>query len=246
MFAGNRRGALKGTRVGQYEAMTATDPDLSAADVAWDLEPLLDGAPSPLELMAQAKELAQGLAAYRGRVGALEAAELAELMTTLARINELIGRAGNYGMLRFSENTLDPERGALMQQVQEQATEVGTLLVFVELEFAAADDEHAARVLADPVLSFCRHHLELTRLNRPHLLTEPEEKVLIETSVTGASAWVRLPCWSCPTTTGWGAPTGTAASLRSSSRASCRATRSSCMAIATSIRRPLRAAFGSG
>ncbi|MDH4077770.1 MAG: M3 family oligoendopeptidase, partial [Acidimicrobiia bacterium] len=106
--------------------------------------------------------------------------------------NELMGRAGHYGMLRFSENTLDPERGALMQQVQEQATEVGTLLVFVELEFAAADDEHAARVLADPVLHFCRHHLELTRLNRPHLLSEPEEKVLIETSVVGASAWVRL------------------------------------------------------
>lgn len=172
--------------------MTATDPDLSAADVAWDLEPLLDGAPSPLELIAQAKELAQGLAGYRGRVGTLEAAELAELMTTVAEINELMGRAGNYGMLRFSENTLDPERGALMQQVQEQATEVGTLLVFVELEFAAADDGHVTRVMADPVLDFCRHHLELTRLNRPHLLTEPEEKVLIETSVTGASAWVRL------------------------------------------------------
>jgi len=172
--------------------MTATDPDLSAADVAWDLEPLLDGAPSPLDLIAQAKELAQGLDGYRGRVGTLEAAELAELMTTVARINELMGRAGNYGMLRFSENTLDPERGALMQQVQEQATEVGTLLVFVELEFAAADDGHATRVLADPALEFCRHHLELTRLNRPHLLTEPEEKVLIETSVTGASAWVRL------------------------------------------------------
>ncbi len=172
--------------------MTATDPDLSAADVAWDLEPLLDGAPSPLELIAQAKELALGLAGYRGRVGTLEAAELASLMTTVAEINELMGRAGNYGMLRFSENTLDPERGALMQQVQEQATEVGTLLVFVELEFAAADDGHVTRVIADPVLEFCRHHLELTRLNRPHLLTEPEEKVLIETSVTGASAWVRL------------------------------------------------------
>ncbi len=172
--------------------MTATDPDLSAADVAWDLEPLLDGAPSPLELISRAKDLAQGLTGYRGRVGTLEAAELAELMTVVAEINELMGRAGNYGMLRFSENTLDPERGALMQQVQEQATEVGTLLVFVELEFAAADDAHVARVLGDPVLAFCRHHLELTRLNRPHLLTEPEEKVLIETSVTGASAWVRL------------------------------------------------------
>ncbi|MFT7598539.1 MAG: oligoendopeptidase F, partial [Acidimicrobiales bacterium] len=54
------------------------------------------------------------------------------------------------------------------------------------------DDEHVALVLADQRLEFCRHHLENLRRNRPHLLSEPEEMVLTEKSVTGASAWVRL------------------------------------------------------
>ena len=64
--------------------------------------------------------------------------------------------------------------------------------MFIELEFAAADDDHAAAVLSDDRLGFCRHHLENTRRNRPYLLTEPEETILLETSVSGPSAWVRL------------------------------------------------------
>ncbi len=172
--------------------MTVTDADLAASDITWDLEPLLGDAASPDELVAAAKERAESLQGYRGRVASLDAGELAELMSAVAEINELISRAGHYGMLRFSENTLDPERGAEMQKLQEASTAVGALLVFVTLEFAAVDDEHAEAVLADDRLDFCRHHLVTTRLNRPHLLSEAEETVLIETSVTRGSAWVRL------------------------------------------------------
>lgn len=178
--------------IGHPGNMTATDVDLSASEVTWDLEPLLDGAASAGELIDQAKERAEALQCYRGRVATLDAGGLAELMTELAEINELMSRAGHYGMLRFSENTLDPERGALMQQLQESSTAVGSLLVFVDLEFAAADDGHVDQILADERLAFCRHHLVTTRLNRPHLLTEAEETVLIETSVTRGAAWVRL------------------------------------------------------
>ena len=37
-----------------------------------------------------------------------------------------------------------------------------------------------------------RHYLEQKRAWRPHFLTEPEEKILEEKSVTGRSAFVRL------------------------------------------------------
>jgi oligoendopeptidase F len=110
----------------------------------------------------------------------------------LARVNELVSRAGHYGMLRFTEDTGDPERGAAMQRLEEISTSIASSLVFVDLEFAATDDANAERVLADDRLDFCRHHLRQLRLTRPHLLSEAEETVLLETSVSGASAWVRL------------------------------------------------------
>ena len=47
-------------------------------------------------------------------------------------------------------------------------------------------------MLADDALAFCRHHLASARRYRPHLLTEPEERILADKATTGRSAWARL------------------------------------------------------
>ena len=172
--------------------MTTTEADLTAADVTWDLEPLLDGADNPDELIERAKIIADDIEASRGTVATMGAEDLAALMHKLADINELMSRAGHYGMLKFTENTADPERGALMQGLEEESTSIASQLIFIDIEFAAAEDDHVTTVLADERLDFCRHHLQNTRRNRPHLLSEAEETVLLESSVSGASAWVRL------------------------------------------------------
>src|SRR5581483_255138 len=83
-------------------------------------------------------------------------------------------------------------RGALLQRMQERATEIQTKLLFFELEWAAVDDARAEELLRSDGLEFCRHHLRSVRRYRPHLLTEPEEKVLAEKSITSQSAWARL------------------------------------------------------
>ncbi len=166
--------------------------DLAASDVAWNIETLLPDGATPDDLLDQAETLVDGLAGFRGRVATLDAGEMADLMTTIAEIGELSSRAGHYVMLKFSENTADPERGAAMVAMQERSTGTATKMIFIDLEWAAAEDEHADALLADERLDFCKHHLENMRRNRPHLLSEAEETVLTETSVTGASAWVRL------------------------------------------------------
>src|SRR5262249_48420758 len=53
-------------------------------------------------------------------------------------------------------------------------------------------DADAARLAADPRLASYRHFLEQKRAWKPHYLSEPEEKVLEEKSVTGRAAFVRL------------------------------------------------------
>jgi oligoendopeptidase F len=113
-------------------------------------------------------------------------------MHELVEINERVGRAASYAMLQFAVDTADPRRGALLQRVRERGTAIETTLLFFDLEWAALDEERAAELLEGEGLDFCRHHLRTQRRYRPHLLSEPEERVLAEKGVTGQSAWSRL------------------------------------------------------
>ena len=178
-------------------APTSTDPELE--HVAWDLSHLLAGstqydpAAAIDATLAGAQQAADAFAErYRGRVAELDGPGLAEAMHEVEAIEEAVGRVYSYAGLDFATNTADPKRGALMQRVQELATAIQTRLVFWDLEWAAVDDARADELLAHDELDFCRHHLLQARRYRPHLLSEPEEKVHAEKALTARSAWQRL------------------------------------------------------
>jgi oligoendopeptidase F len=176
-----------------------TDPEL--LETAWDLEPLVDGdGEAGVERMldeaiAVAATFSEN---YAGKVAELDRAGIVKAMHELELVYDLVGRAASFASLQFSTDTADPKRGALLQRVQERGTEVETSLLFFDLEWAALDDQRADELLAEPdngsddELAFCRHHLRTARRYRPHLLSETEEKLLAEKSISSQSAWARL------------------------------------------------------
>jgi oligoendopeptidase F len=169
------------------------DPEL--LETAWDLDPLVDGqgADGALAKLDDADRRATEFAErYAGHVAELDGPGLVAAMRELEAIEDVAGRAGTYAGLRFSTDTLDAERGALMQRVQERGTVIQTKLLFFGLEWAALDDGKAEELLAAEGLDFARHHLRMERRYRPYLLSEPEEKILAEKQVTARAAWSRL------------------------------------------------------
>src|SRR4051812_14510558 len=175
-----------------------TDSDLE--QVSWDLTDLLEGAGADGDpragvdaLLDESKRRADAFAAtYAGKVAALDGPGLVAAMRELGELEEIAGRAAMYAHLSFSVDTADPARGALLQRVQEKGTAIETALLFFELEWAALDDAKADELLAADGLDFARHHLATARRYRPHLLSEPEERMLTEKALSGRSAWVRL------------------------------------------------------
>jgi oligoendopeptidase F len=178
-------------------APEVTDPQLDA--VAWDLSHLLNGAgeQSPAAavdaMLDESQRRADAFAeAHAGKIAELDGPALVKAMHDMAELQDLLGRAASYAMLWFSGNTADPARGALLQRMQEKATAIETRLLFFELEWAALPDERADELLATDGIEFARHHLHTARRYRPHLLSEPEEKILAEKGLTGRTAWTRL------------------------------------------------------
>src|SRR5580704_17485595 len=147
------------------------DPEL--LETEWDLGPLVDGdeeSGAERQLEEAARRADAFAETYVSRIEELDSAELAEAMHELAALNELVGRAGSFASLRFATDTADAKRGALLQLVQERATEIETKLLFFELEWAALPDARAEELLADDALGFCAHYLRSARRYRPHLL----------------------------------------------------------------------------
>ncbi|MDP9385126.1 MAG: M3 family oligoendopeptidase [Actinomycetota bacterium] len=174
-------------------APEVTDPEVE--QVAWDLAPLLDGAGEAGidAMLADAQGRADAFAErHAGRIAELDGPALVAAMHELAELSEIVGRVGSYAMLHFSTDTADPARGALLARIQEKGTAIETRLIFFELEWAALDDARADELLAAEGLDFARHHLRSARRYRPHLLSEPEERILAEKALSGSSAWSRL------------------------------------------------------
>jgi oligoendopeptidase F len=175
--------------------MTTAAPDQALQEARWNLDPLVHGRGSEgtLELLSEARERSVAFAEkHRGKVSELDAPGLVAAMRELEEIFDKVGRAGSYASLRFTIDTADPERGALLQQVQERGAEIETSLLFFELEWNELPDSQADALLEVEELEFCRHYLRTSRRYRPHQLTEPEERIITEVDVTGSSAFARL------------------------------------------------------
>ena len=177
------------------DAATAEQTDGALAAARWDLDPLVhgEGGDGALRMLDEAEERAEAFAAeHRGKVAELDVAGVAAAMRELEQLSDLVGRAGTFAALAFSVDTLSAEIGALMQRVRERSAAIETTLLFFDLEWNQLDDERAEELLADDGLERWRHHLTTLRRYRPHQLSEPEERILTETAVTGPSAFSRL------------------------------------------------------
>ena len=175
--------------------MEAEFPESAAGaeDVRWQLADLYDSTEVLEDDLRTAADEAEAFAKrYRSQIAACSAEELADALADYEAVQDRLGRASTYAFLNWATDTNDPERGALLQKVKEQATQIEQQLLFLEVELARLSDAQAEAFIEADALAGYRHYLETERLQKEHVLSEPEEKILSEKNVTGRSAWTRF------------------------------------------------------
>lgn len=166
-----------------------------AENVIWDLSVFYSGADDPAiqRDMEQVLAMADKFAAdYRGRVAQLDAEEMVDAMKAIEAINDFAGRISSFAFLLYTTDTNNPQYGALVQKITEYNSLLQQKTLFFDLEWKAVDDAQAQKLLADPTLGKYRHPLEADLRYKPHMLSEAEEQILVEKSVTGREAWNRF------------------------------------------------------
>jgi oligoendopeptidase F len=166
-----------------------------AENVVWDLSVLYAGLDDPkieadmTHYMGQVQAFAND---YRGKVGQLDPEELYEAMERSEGLYDGAGKIISFASLNYSTDTADPKRGALMQKATEFYSGINQQMLFFMLEWNLLPEDHAKKMMANPTLEKYAHHLEAERIYTPYQLSESEERILSEKSVTGNSAWVRF------------------------------------------------------
>ena len=173
----------------------ATAVQTGAEQVEWDLSDLYAGEDDPR--LAGDLDAAKAAASdfherFAGRVAELPAAELADATAELERIISAVRNVTLFARLRFDADTADETRARFLAKMEEELTALENDLRFFELEWAALEDEQAASLLEAPELERYANFLRAQRRFRPHLLSEPEERISAEKSISGSTAWGRL------------------------------------------------------
>lgn len=180
--------------------MSSTKRASTAAGVSWNLNDLYSGLDDPKitrDLQAARTRAEAFEKQYRGNIQTLSpdtkgAATLRSAVAELESLSEQMDRPAVYASLVHAAKTDDPKHGALLTKVREERTSINKHLIFFDLEWVQVPDETAAAITKQPELAKYRHWLEYKRVWRPHYLSEPEEKIMDEKSMTGRGAFVRL------------------------------------------------------
>jgi len=163
-------------------------------DVIWDLGDLYSS-PSDPQIEDDTEWLRDqvlSFSSYRGKVAGLGPGDLLQAIERLEKINERAQKLLAYAYLNFSTQTSNPTASAFFQCRKELYSEIRRDTLFFELEWTKLEDSRAEELASGPLLSKYGHYLLSLRRYKPHLLSEPEERILAEKEPAGASAWGAL------------------------------------------------------
>jgi len=169
--------------------MTSEDLELS-----WNLSGLFHSVndPSIEKALNEAKVFADNFEKkYRGKIGALEPANLLRCIRELEAFDVELGNVSLFVGLSFSANMTLPEVQALYDKVSKFEAQLGKQLAFFSLELGALV-KAKPDLIGEPVLSGYHHMLERVQRRVAHQLSEVEEQLIIEKDQFGVQAWEEL------------------------------------------------------
>ncbi len=158
------------------EPKTPTRADIPEAD-KWDLTHLFAAVDKWEEDFAWIQRTYPRLTEWKGRLGE-SAATLAQALEFDKTLDLKIERVGHFASLQLAEDAANPEYLARMGQLQNLLTKIGEIASFITPEIQAISDERFAQFLADPALAEWTVVLRKLRRNKPHVLSEAEERLL--------------------------------------------------------------------
>ncbi|MBQ7633585.1 MAG: M3 family oligoendopeptidase [Alphaproteobacteria bacterium] len=162
---------------------------------AWDLSDLYKGIDDPQitkDLETYRKDALKFARNYKGRLASLSADEFYQAIKDIENRSKLSGRLGGFAYLNMVTQMKNSAAITFYQSVEEKMTDYIKPIVFFTLEFNKLPQNKINDWLKDERIKKYKYWIKRLRKFKDYELTEPEEQILLEKSITSGEAWVRL------------------------------------------------------
>jgi len=166
-----------------------------AENIRWDLNELFSNIDDPRidAVLSNSKVQAEAFVElYKGKLGDLTAAELAEAYNTLESISGPLYRLGQYIHLLYAVDTADDKIKATLAKIEQSSSTTSNLLVFFGLELGNLTEEQFAIFDGAKALGDFGYKIAKLRKNARYNLSEKEEQIINLKDLNGSNAHQKL------------------------------------------------------
>jgi oligoendopeptidase F len=159
----------------------------------WSLDDLFPGMHAP-ELETAFDQIEEHVTSFEGLRQKLSPAiqidPFVEILQASEQMARNVQKLYSFAGLSFTANTQDQAAQSLQARVQQFLAEIENRTLFFSLWWKELDVANASRLM--DASGDVRYYLEVSRLFKPHTLSEAEEKVVNLKNVTGSNALITL------------------------------------------------------
>ena len=155
---------------------TPTRADVPDSD-KWDLTRLFVDVSKWQEDFAWVQQTYPRLTEWKGKLGESPKA-LAECLEFEKTIDLKLERLYHFASLQLAEDSSNTEYLGRVGQIHNLLTKIGETAAFLVPEIQAIPDDEFAKFIVDPALAEWQTQLQKIRRLKPHVLSEPEERIL--------------------------------------------------------------------
>ena len=153
-----------------------TRADIPESD-KWDLSHLFADVSKWQEDFRWIEQTYPRIKEWKGKLGG-SAKNLAGCFEFEKKLDLKLERIYHFASLQLAEDSANNEYLTRVGQIQNLFTKIGEAFAFVVPEIQAIDDKTFAKFIVDPALADWRIKLGKIRRLKPHVLSEPEERIL--------------------------------------------------------------------
>ncbi len=161
----------------------------------WNLKDLYSDIESK-ELKSDIKNLAEQCKAfstqYANKIGELSATNLFTAIKKYDELSDLGGKIMSFAFLNYCTQVSDEKAQSFYQNMEEQINEITQQLIFFSLELNNIEDSKIESLLRDDQLKFYTPFIKNSRVWKKYQLSQKEEEIIHEKSLSSRSAWVKL------------------------------------------------------